>query len=483
VPVKAALATTTTISQTAQLWSQVRHSAKIRKALLPLAASAAQIITNTSNKGASLMSQPSAYEQYMLELINAERAKVGSQPLAFDGNLNDAAEDHSQWMISTDVFSHTGSGGSSPPERMRAAGYTPSSGTGENVAWASTRSPTGYQDEVLLLHTNLMNSSGHRTNLLKNDYREVGIGFEVGAYKTWNSAAFVTQDFAKAATNPFLTGVAFDDKDGDRFYDVGEGLGGITVTATNTATNQVYTTVTMDAGGYDLTLASGTYAITFSGGGVATTAARQVTINTQNVKVDLIDPTMSSGDQVSAPPPPPPPPPSPSEPAPPPPPSSPTQPATITGTDSSNSLIGTANADIIKGLGGSDLLYAREGNDRLEGGAGNDRLYGGSGNDTFTFNTALNAATNVDQIIDFSPVYDTMEIENAVFTSLTNAGTLSNAAFHTGSAAHDTDDRIIYNSGDGALSYDPDGTGAAAAIKFAQLAAGLNLTNADFIVV
>ena len=54
------------------------------------------------------MAQPSTYEQYLLELINAERAKVGAQPLAFDGDLNEASEGHSQWMIGTDTFSHTG---------------------------------------------------------------------------------------------------------------------------------------------------------------------------------------------------------------------------------------------------------------------------------------------------------------------------------------------------------------------------------------
>ena len=41
----------------------------------------------------------------------------------------------------------------------------------------------------------------------------------------------------------FLTGVAFDDRDGDRFYDVGEGLGGLTLTAVS-STGATYTTTT-----------------------------------------------------------------------------------------------------------------------------------------------------------------------------------------------------------------------------------------------
>src|SRR5688572_6062026 len=109
------------------------------------------------------MSQPSAYEQYMLELINAERAKTGAQPLAFDGDLNESSESHSAWMLANDIFSHTGVNGSNGEARMRTAGYqfTGSWSWAENIAWATTRAPSGLQDEVLLLHTNLMNSSDH----------------------------------------------------------------------------------------------------------------------------------------------------------------------------------------------------------------------------------------------------------------------------------------------------------------------------------
>lgn len=240
------------------------------------------------------MPQHSANEQYLLELINAERAKTGAQPLAFDNDLSEAAENHDRWMLSADVFSHTGSGGTSPTTRMKAAGYTLSGSwaTGENIAWATTRAPTGYTDEVKLLHTNLMNSSGHRANILNPNFREVGLGFEVGDYKG-RSSAFVTEDFAKTGSDLFLTGVAFDDKDGDRFYDPGEGLGAITVTAKNAA-GQTFKTTTSAAGGYDLVLKPGTYTVTFSGANIAT-STQTATIGTKNVKKDLIDPVMKSG--------------------------------------------------------------------------------------------------------------------------------------------------------------------------------------------
>ena len=71
-------------------------------------------------------------------------------------------------------------------------------------------------------------------------------------------------------------------------------------------------------------------------------------------------------------------------------------------------------------------------------------------------------------------------------TKLTGVNvTLSSAQFHKGSAAHDTSDRIIYNSANGALLYDADGNtaGGAAAIQFATLSAGLAITRSDFFIV
>ncbi len=297
------------------------------------------------------MSQATSYEQLMLELVNRERAKTGAQPLAFNGNLNESADAHSNWMISADVFNHTGLGGSSPHQRMVKAGYgfTGSWTSGENIAWASLRGPSGLQDEVELLHTNLMNSPGHKANILNGKYQEIGIGFQTGGYQSWD-AAFVTQNFARSGTKVYLTGVTMDDKDGDRFYDIGEGLAGLTVSAVS-AGGATYTTTTGSAGGYNLALAAGTYTVTFSGGGYAP-VTKQVTIGSANVKLDLVDPTGGT-----------------------------TTSNAINGTATANTLKGTSTANTIKGLGGNDKLYGRSGNDKLYGGTGADKLYGEAGND------------------------------------------------------------------------------------------------------
>ncbi len=92
-------------------------------------------------------------------------------------------------------------------------------------------------------------------------------------------------------------------------------------------------------------------------------------------------------------------------------------------------------------------------------------------------------STDRDTITDFNHVDDTIWLENAVFTKLGVAGALNAAAFWTGTAAHDANDRIIYNKATGALYYDADGNGAGAAVQFATLTTKPALAANDFVVI
>jgi Ca2+-binding RTX toxin-like protein len=153
----------------------------------------------------------------------------------------------------------------------------------------------------------------------------------------------------------------------------------------------------------------------------------------------------------------------------------------LVGNNADNVLAGLGGSDQISGLGGNDSLDGGTGNDTLNGGAGNDSIITGTGTDRVVFNTALGAG-NIDQVQDFSHTFDTFLLENAIFTALA-PGVLPAAAFVIGAAAADADDRIIYDSASGALSYDADGVGGAAQTQFALLASGLALTNDDFSVI
>ena len=154
---------------------------------------------------------------------------------------------------------------------------------------------------------------------------------------------------------------------------------------------------------------------------------------------------------------------------------------TLTGTASIDGY-GNALGNRLTGNAGINYLTGQIGNDTLDGGLGNDRLLGGAGNDTFVFNTAIGIG-NVDQIPDFSVVYDTIGLNYTVFAGLA-PGTLGASAFsaHPASQAATSMERITYETDTGRLFYDSDGVGGAARVQFATLSAGLALTNADFFV-
>jgi len=112
------------------------------------------------------------YEAEMLKLINEERHKRGLKPLQADPELLQVARTHSQDMFARGYFAHDNPEGRDPFDRMRAANIHFSS-AGENLALAQT---------VEIAHVNLMNSPGHRANILNPSFGRVGIGILDGGF-------------------------------------------------------------------------------------------------------------------------------------------------------------------------------------------------------------------------------------------------------------------------------------------------------------
>lgn len=105
-------------------------------------------------------------EERMLVLINRERTRRGLVPLVADHEARAVARAHSKDMFARGYFSHMNPDGESPFDRMRNAGVSYIT-AGENLALAPT---------VEIAHEGLMNSPGHRANILSTQYRRVGIG-------------------------------------------------------------------------------------------------------------------------------------------------------------------------------------------------------------------------------------------------------------------------------------------------------------------
>jgi len=161
----------------------------------------------------------------------------------------------------------------------------------------------------------------------------------------------------------------------------------------------------------------------------------------------------------------------------------------------SDTVYGGGGSDIIFGGEGFDKLYGGEGWDTLDGGSGNDTLVGGTGNDTltggigadkFVFNVGPNSsgyAGGLDKITDFTVGVDKLVFDNATFKYIGPDGDLNANVFCTDPAALDANDRVIYDSATGIVSYDIDGSGGAAAFQIAQVTIGTNLSHADFSII
>lgn len=130
----------------------------------------------------SALTVDAAAEQQMLVLVNGERAKVGVKPLSSDAKIVAVARAHSKDMFERHYFSHIDPDGNDPLHRMLNGGVSFSI-VGENIAYAPDLSSA---------HQGLMNSEGHRRNILDPEFHRIGIGIiDAGVY-----GKMFTQNFA-----------------------------------------------------------------------------------------------------------------------------------------------------------------------------------------------------------------------------------------------------------------------------------------------
>lgn len=115
--------------------------------------------------GLALEADPEA-ERQLVALVNEERAAAGMVPLELDPRLVPVARAHSAEMFRLRYFSHTSPATGSPFDRLTAAGISYAR-AGENLAYARS---------VATAHRGLMDSPGHRENILRPEFRRIGVG-------------------------------------------------------------------------------------------------------------------------------------------------------------------------------------------------------------------------------------------------------------------------------------------------------------------
>lgn len=125
----------------------------------------------------------SAFEQQVVDLTNAERAKAGLAPLKLNVELSRVARIKSEDMRDKNYFDHNSPTYGSPFDMMRKFGIS-FTAAGENIAAGQT-SPQA-------VVTGWMNSPGHRQNILNPNYTEIGVGYAAGgSYRHYWTQEFI----------------------------------------------------------------------------------------------------------------------------------------------------------------------------------------------------------------------------------------------------------------------------------------------------
>ena len=121
-----------------------------------------------------------AIDAATLCLVNQERARNGELPLAPNAQLEQAAQGHSEEMVSTDYFAHVAPSGLTPVSRVQATGYIPNSRVGytigENIAWGTLQLSTPSSIVAAWIA-----SPEHLANILYAPYHDTAVGVVAAA--------------------------------------------------------------------------------------------------------------------------------------------------------------------------------------------------------------------------------------------------------------------------------------------------------------
>jgi Ca2+-binding RTX toxin-like protein len=282
---------------------------------------------------------------------------VPAPPLAINDNLAAAAGFRADEMATLNYFAHQSPAtGKWPNQIAREFGYalpTYWPNASNNIESIHRGNPT-----ILGVLQSFVNSEVHRTHVMGQGWfathEEIGVGAHLGD-RVWSILTAT-----ESTSTLFLTGVVYNDWNGNLRMDLSEGLSGVTITA------GARSTTTNGGGGWSLPASAGRYQVTASGGAFAGTSTATVWLSEFNVEVDFISDAAREGTQR-------------------------TQvyayetcngkKPTILGTGAADIIQGTSGDDVIIGGAGSDQIDGGGGNDTICGGRGNDRLIGGSGND------------------------------------------------------------------------------------------------------
>jgi len=110
-------------------------------------------------------------------LLNGERTTKGLPPLRVNAQLNKASQLMADLMVKKRFFAHDTPDGRSVLDRVKPTGYVRGNWSlGENIAWGS--GPLATPRAIV---NGWMHSKGHRENILRAKFKDIGIGVKLGA--------------------------------------------------------------------------------------------------------------------------------------------------------------------------------------------------------------------------------------------------------------------------------------------------------------
>lgn len=370
------------------------------------------------------MTEPTAREQYALELVNrfridphgffdrhianaatgeaydpgvtaalawffvdldALRAQLDAltavAPLSWNGELHGAAAAHNAAMQEADLQSHQVPGEDGLGARADAAGYD-WLGLAENV-YAYAENPdhahagfvidwgydTGESASDRAGGDGIQDPAGHRIALMSDQYSEVGIDWLADSSDQTSVGPWLTtQVLGRPVSDPpRIIGVVYGDENADGLFSMGEGLGAVALGLDGADAG-----ANMGAGGYALAASAGTREVSFAAEALSRTVTVSVELGEENVKLDVAADGMVSTSADAA----------------------------VTGwaaglkalSQEGLTLRGGWAAELIEGADGDDSLFGGRGADRVRGGAGHDVIYGGG------FSDALGGGSEGDRL-------------------------------------------------------------------------------------
>ncbi len=217
---------------------------------------------------------------------NALKSYPSRPPLAFNKKLNSSALVMSNLIKEYEVQSHE-IGGTTLSSRVDDSGYDWMM-LGENIF--------AYSKSVVHAHAGfcidwgngengMQPGAGHRENIMNKDFKEIGISFLKSVDSDKVGPNIETQDFALPQGNKkFITGVVYEDKNNNNFYDLGEGIKNINIVVEG---NKYYS-VSSSSGAYVLPVSkSGEIKIQAYGDNFKK-IERSINIKNENYKLDFL---------------------------------------------------------------------------------------------------------------------------------------------------------------------------------------------------